>query len=279
MILTSPEIALTLEYAEAQHLRLQVEAYRQLSKCQNARAVPVAGGIAAFTVPEFGRKLNHVTGFGMGVKPNQEILVQLEQAYANMGLPVEIDVCPHSDSNTLTMLAARGYHVNAFSNTFARKLDDMDLRPSTNQHIRICSDRAQLESDFVAHSVAGFSVQANQRPTVLLQTLAQIAVSRNDSSLFSASIHDDIAGTAGMSIISTPLGKLAHLYIASTLPAHRGKGVQTALLKARLAAARQEGCILAFVTARPANTSARNAERAGFGLAYTKVTFVQGMAE
>jgi hypothetical protein len=47
-------------------------------------------------------------------------------------------------------------------------------------------------------------------------------------------------------------------------------GVQRALLECRLAAARQRGAVFASVTARPLTASARNTERAGFRLAYTK---------
>jgi hypothetical protein len=46
------------------------------------------------------------------------------------------------------------------------------------------------------------------------------------------------------------------------------------LSEARLVAAREMGCTIATLSARPYNGSARNAERAGFTLAYTKSTFV-----
>ena len=75
--------------------------------------------------------------------------------------------------------------------------------------------------------------------------------------------------------MQTPRGCVGELYIASTLPAFRRRGVQAALLRARLAAARDAGCALVFVGARLANTSARNVERAGFRLAFTKATFAR----
>jgi GNAT superfamily N-acetyltransferase len=61
---------------------------------------------------------------------------------------------------------------------------------------------------------------------------------------------------------------------ASTRPAFRKRGIQTALLFARLAAAQELGCDLAISLTEPGSASQRNLERLGFGLAYTKVTMV-----
>jgi GNAT superfamily N-acetyltransferase len=51
---------------------------------------------------------------------------------------------------------------------------------------------------------------------------------------------------------------------AATLPAHRGTGAQSALLRHRLAIAARAGCTLAVATAEPDSTSAANLRRAGF---------------
>ena len=61
---------------------------------------------------------------------------------------------------------------------------------------------------------------------------------------------------------------------ASTRPEYRRRGVQTALLHVRLAAARERGCDLAAVMTVAGNDSQRNIERAGFRLAYTKAVVV-----
>jgi len=62
------------------------------------------------------------------------------------------------------------------------------------------------------------------------------------------------------------LGTTAPLGGAATLPAFRRRGVQRALIEARLAVARRAGCALAIVTADPGSSSGRNAERTGFQL-------------
>ena len=176
----------------------------------------------------------------------------------------------------LPLLADRGYQVNAFSNTYVRALDNLPETPPHESRIRCTTDLSTDE--FIAHSVEGFAVQLSTRPVTLLQALACIATQRDDSRLFAARLDGRIVGTAGMAILPSAAGPVAHLYIASTLPDCRGRGVQQALLRARLAAAHEAGCVYAFVTARPANVSARNAERAGLRLAYTKVTFARPAA-
>ena len=275
MVLTSPRVAAAIEDAEARHLRLQVEHWRSLG-ATDAHVVEIGGGVAAFTERMFGRKLNHVTGIGMSGPVDPDALGRLESAYAARGLATEIDLCPHAAPGLLPLLAARGYAVNAFSNTYARTLDAV-AAGGGDAGIEILAGAPAREL-FVEASVAGFSLQAEQRPRELLEALARIALSRADTALFVARIDAEVAGSAGLSIAETALGPIAELYIASTLPAFRGRGVQTALLRARLAAARAAGCVLAVVMARPANTSARNTERAGFSLAFTKATFARPLA-
>jgi hypothetical protein len=68
-------------------------------------------------------------------------------------------------------------------------------------------------------------------------------------------IHDGVALLAG----------------ASTIPSARKRGVQAALLQARLAHAAAHGCDLAMMCAAPGGASQRNAERQGFRIAYTRV--------
>jgi GNAT superfamily N-acetyltransferase len=275
MVLTDSETALVLENVEARHLQQQVQAYGQMTQREGVRTIAVPGGIAAVTDPAFGRKLNHVTGLGMGAPVTSEPVAMLEQTYFRNGLAVEIDLCPHAHPSALAVLAERGYAANAFSNTYARRLTDEDLDFVPDAAIEVVTDRAAIDKSFLEYCIAGFSVQATRRSPELLEALARIAAARADTTLFLAKSGADIAGSAGMSVFESPMGKIAHLYIASTLEAFRGRGIQSALLRARFAAARRVGCVMACLAARPSNSSARNAERSGFGLAYTKSTFVK----
>ncbi|MEY2421160.1 MAG: hypothetical protein QOI95_1227 [Acidimicrobiaceae bacterium] len=75
---------------------------------------------------------------------------------------------------------------------------------------------------------------------------------------------------AGALIVSDGIGYLAN---AATLPAGRRKGAQQALIHRRLADAAAAGCELFLTMATPGSVSHRNLERAGLGVAYTKVVW------
>src|SRR5262249_13830144 len=65
-------------------------------------------------------------------------------------------------------------------------------------------------------------------------------------------------------------GDVALLCGATTLPAFRRRGVQTALLHARLRDAAAAGCTVAAVTTQPGSRSQANAQRQGFAVLYTR---------
>ena len=70
---------------------------------------------------------------------------------------------------------------------------------------------------------------------------------------------------------------VAQLCGAATLPEHRRRGVQTALLAARLEVAGREGCDVAVVTTQPGSKSQENAQRRGFELLYTRAALVRAL--
>lgn len=61
------------------------------------------------------------------------------------------------------------------------------------------------------------------------------------------------------------------LFGDATLPEARGRGLQSALIRERLARAARAGCDLAMACVLPGSGSHRNYERAGFRLAYMRV--------
>jgi GNAT superfamily N-acetyltransferase len=63
---------------------------------------------------------------------------------------------------------------------------------------------------------------------------------------------------------------IAQLTGAGTAPAFRRRGIQSALLSARLADATAAGCDLAVITVQPGSKSQQNAQRRGFDLLYTR---------
>ena len=277
MVIT-PDLANRLEGAEALHLSRQVHICAQLRPELGACIVQVAGGVAAFTAGEYGRKLNHVTGFGLDVSATENDLITLETAYAKLGLATEIDLCPFVNADNLKLLANRTYAVNAFSNTYVTAVSGDGNTFAVDPRIKIEKISPDGGDHFLAVSIAGFAKQRHDRPAALIEILAKIAVLRKDTVLYVARIDGQIVGSAGLALLDLPEAPVAHLYIASTLPASRGRGVQQALIQARLVDARRAGFEIASITARPDSASSRNASRAGFSLAYTKSTFALSSA-
>ncbi len=70
-------------------------------------------------------------------------------------------------------------------------------------------------------------------------------------------------------------GGVATLFSMSTRAGFRGRGIQAALIAARLGAAAAAGCDLATVMTTPGTVSQRNVERAGFQIMYTKTTLAR----
>jgi len=80
-----------------------------------------------------------------------------------------------------------------------------------------------------------------------------------------------LAGGATMRIAEG----VAQLTGAATAPAHRRRGVHTALLSARLADAAAAGCDVAVIITQPGSKSQQNAQRQGFDLLYTRAVLVR----
>jgi ribosomal protein S18 acetylase RimI-like enzyme len=68
---------------------------------------------------------------------------------------------------------------------------------------------------------------------------------------------------------------IAQMCGAATLPAHRRRGIQSALLAARLVEATHAGCELAVVTTLPGLKSMQNVQREGFELLYARAVLVR----
>jgi GNAT superfamily N-acetyltransferase len=64
---------------------------------------------------------------------------------------------------------------------------------------------------------------------------------------------------------------VGYLANASTLPPARGRGVQTALIRARCERARERGCETVEVVCVPWSVSNRNLRRAGLSVVHTRV--------
>jgi len=87
-----------------------------------------------------------------------------------------------------------------------------------------------------------------------------------DWHLFLARVDGAPAGAAVLSIH----GDVGYLAAGAVLPPYRGRGLQSALIAARLARARARGCTVACGAAAWGSQSQRNQQRAGLAIAHVK---------
>jgi GNAT superfamily N-acetyltransferase len=71
-------------------------------------------------------------------------------------------------------------------------------------------------------------------------------------------------------------GDVAVLSGTAVLPRFRGRALQVALIRARLAHGRDRGCTLATSTTQPGTASQASLVRCGFRVAYPKLELVKG---
>jgi len=168
------------------------------------------------------------------------------------------------------MFKERGYAIAELNNVLYRKLDAEDKFPEAPAG---CEIRRSLEADAdVAGAIvesAFFPDGAPEAYRGLMAPLYQMEralafVARVDGRL--------VACGTGLAI---PEHRIFALCGAGTLAEFRGRGLQTALLRTRMAAAVEAGCEYAVVVTQGGSASQRNAERLGFRVAYSKVTVVR----
>ena len=113
------------------------------------------------------------------------------------------------------------------------------------------------------HGTKSFPGISTSRPSVISR--------RPASSVTLRCVTVALAGGAGLRLA----GDIAQFAGAATAPAHRRRGIQSALLSARLADAAAAGCTIAVITTQPGSTSQQNAQRRGFDLLYTRAVLVK----
>jgi GNAT superfamily N-acetyltransferase len=261
------EFARRLEMAEAFAARACAEAAHQLNPKLEVAVEEIAGGIAVFT--GIGSPITQAVGVGMNGSVTDEELDRLEKFYASRGAPVALELCPLVDPSLYELLAKRGYQLREVSNvlfrnvaageSFAEPVEGLATRPAS-------PDEESLWALTVAQ---GF---AEHFPVT--QSILDVMVGffhRADACCFLAFVGKDVAGGA---VVSAHEG-VAGLFGASTLPAFRRRGVQSALLAARLAWACEHSCTVAVSIALPGSASQRNIERFGFRVAYTRTKLIR----
>ncbi|TDV49807.1 GNAT family N-acetyltransferase [Actinophytocola oryzae] len=234
----------------------------------------LAGGVASFAEP--GSPFNKVAGLGFDGLPEPADLDEVEQAFAANGAATQVELAHLADPAIGVLLTERGYRLESFENVLGLALDgrhESVTRPGIVVR-RSGDDEFDRWLDVVADGVAHPDTQGvpwhEEFPReVYLRAerhLAAAGVRR-----YVALREGVFAGGAGLRT-STGIAQMAG---AATAPAHRRRGIQSALLATRLADATTAGCDVAVITTQPGSKSQQNAQRQGFDLLYTRAILVK----
>jgi len=231
--------------------------------------LPVAGGHASFGGVD--SPVTQAFGLGLDGPVTEADMEAMEEFYRSHGSAVNIETCPLADPSLLNLLNERGYRPIEYSNVFARELTGEDARlwpiPKSDVQVRRpASDETESYSLLVARS---FFENSEISPEFL--ALFTSTYHAAGAYFFIAEVEGVPAG-GGMTSIHQGVASLGG---TGTLPEFRSRGVQKALLLARLALAAESGCDLAMVATLPGSGSQRNVERQGFRVVYTRTKFMK----
>jgi hypothetical protein len=269
--------ALILDLALARRIEL-AEAHAAAGCANAAEVLPslaavaverVAGGFAVYCGA--GSPVTQAVGLGLDGPVSEQEFDRLEEFYRSRNEAVRVETCPLADASLIRHFGERGYRVTEFSNVMAMSLEGsgLSIAGSAAPPEGIAIERIGKEhTDLWALTVSqGFSDNFPVTQEVLgaMKMFAQ----GSNVECYLARVYGALAGGATLALREGVAG----LFGASTLPAFRNRGVQTALLKQRLARAAAEKCGLAVCIALPGSSSQRNVVRLGFSVLYTRVKF------
>jgi GNAT superfamily N-acetyltransferase len=210
--------------------------------------------------------ISRAIGLGMTGAVSAADVSQVEEFYSSRQAPSQIDLCPLADATLKTLLNERGYQLHDFANVWIQPLATYEAAGATAEGVSVREAVAADADDWIHAVSGGFAEREDLLPAEL--EIATVFFREPATRCFLSLVDGQAAGGGAMFIDKG----VAAFFSGSTLPAARGRGAQTALLHARLRAAREAGCDLALIKTAPGNASQRNVQRAGFQLAYTKAT-------
>jgi GNAT superfamily N-acetyltransferase len=233
-----------------------------------AGALDVGGALAVSKGPRSPSSAAFGLGLHGAVSPQE--LDRVEAHLGALGGDVRIELCAHADPSLASELGRRGYRVERFLLVLSRVVGPplpAAGRPGrvTVREIAAGEERAFADAFALAH------LGAAPAPEDGAEDL--LAIPRAEGSACFAAL--DGASLVAVAVVSSHAG-VASLSGAGVVPAWRGRGLQHALVRARLAWAAQRGCDVAACAVEPAGASQRTLERAGFHVAYPKAVMVRG---
>ena len=267
-------MARRIERAEAQLIAEASEAAHRRRADDTGFVMPVAGGVAAFA--EAGSPFNKVAGLGFGGVPGPAAWAEVERAYTVAGAPVRVELAHLADPAIGAVLTGRDYRLILFDNVLGLVLrgnpgrvtsPGVEVRPSGEEEF---GSWLEVVLHGFAHPDTPGAAWHDELPRGVMTGAARDFAAVGGIRYIA--LRDGVAVGGARLRLAEGVALLAG---ATTAPAYRRRGVQAALLSARLADAAAAGCDIAVVTTLPGSKSQQNVQRQGFDLLYTRATLVR----
>jgi ribosomal protein S18 acetylase RimI-like enzyme len=281
MLFATTTVAARIERAEAEIAR--DFALRARAWGADVLIEPIGGTAAVHGGP--GEPFNKLAGLGFAAL-DEQALARLESLYDARGAELRVEQSTLADPAVAALLTRRGYELIGYENVLG-----LELTPSLVQSLsharaenvargisvsRAAADETSLWIETITEGVLHPDTFDGPPPTESFDrdTLRRVFADYGAApgcALYLVRREGRVAGAGALRISDG----LAQLSGASTLPSHRRRGVQSALLRARLVDAAESGCDLAVVTTEPASKSQQNVQRAGFALLYPRAVLLR----
>ena len=261
-----------IERAEADLIAATNTAARQ--RTGTGFLIPVRGGVASFAGE--GSPYNKVAGLGFDGVPEPHQLGEIEREFAAHSAATQVELAHLADPAIGEVLSDRGYRLESFENVLGRTLDDTESPVSLADVVVRRSPDEELDewiatmADAAAHADTQGLAWHEEFPRAIYEDAMRDAT-RAGVRRYAAIRGGSLAGGAELRLVDG----IAQFAGAATVPAHRRRGIQNALLSARLVDAVAEGCDLAVIVTQPGSKSQQNAQRRGFHLLYTRAVLVK----
>jgi GNAT superfamily N-acetyltransferase len=254
-------LARRLERAEGSANARFVEARAVHAPETGACWMEVAGAYAMFDGPH--SPCTQTFGLGLDRMPTPEEMTQLEAFFRDRGASTFHEVSPMADAALLPLLHQRGYRPVELTSVLYLPLAGRRCPESGEVTARLAgADEVERFADIAAEGWREHPEFSGQ-----IRDLMTVMAKRKGALNFLAELDGKAIGAGALAVHEG----IALLAGASTIPEWRRRGAQRALLATRLDYAAQSGCDLAMICAAPGSESQRNAERAGFRIAYTRI--------
>jgi GNAT superfamily N-acetyltransferase len=257
-----------LERAEGFACVQHVEARRRQYPASEPEWIQCGGASAVFD----GVNSPCTQTFGLGIfeKLTESTLDTLEGFFFGHGAPVMHEVSPFAGVAVLELLCKRGYSPIELSNVLYRPVEHLPQPATNNPATATVRITGPQESQLWSQISANGWTHNHPELTGFMLELGAVTAARAYTVCFLAEL-DGVPGAAGVLCLHQGVALFGG---SSTVPNLRRRGLQSALLRARMRYAADHGCDLAMMVAWPGTESQRNAERQGFRIAYTRTKWL-----